>query len=179
MASGNLGAVQLLATSVLTAGYLLINRRSRTPVLSPSDKRGTPDANSACEPELEAAWANARDLIGSAEIEPAQRACERYLTAIRGRALLDPADHDLSLLIRRHVPALVQETRALMAFATANARDRLKAELVANLMMVAVEAEARTAAIATSTSDRLRVRQLRFASQFEGRVPNGNLRHQS
>lgn len=108
------------------------------------------------------AWATASGLAPRAGLAIAERACARVIELTKRDGAIDPEFIDLATTLRRHVPALVDETEELLARADRSERRIVVDELVADLIQLGEQASELEARQGLSVRERLAVRRARL-----------------
>lgn len=117
---------------------------------------------------LSAAWDKASQLALQSDLSRPRLHCARFLAAFEAEVDCDPANVELAMFIRRHVPGLVDETQAVLHDAVPEEREALLAALVADLKQLGEEACDASERRSGMASERLRIRRSHFARRREG-----------
>lgn len=115
------------------------------------------------------AWTTACALAPTASLETARDASMQVLALSRAHALVDPDILDCATILRRHVPALVSETEALIATLSCDERSGAIRELVADLRALGAQAADVLARRKAGVREKLAVRRARLFG-MEGMV---------
>ena len=114
------------------------------------------------------AWATANQLAPRAGLAAAEQACTRVIELTKHDGANDLEVIDLATTLRRHVPALVDETEELLATADRSERRIAVDELVADLIRLGEQASKLAARKGLSVRERLAVRRARlFGARVE------------
>ena len=122
---------------------------------------------------LAAAWNAASLLAPQSDLQKMREACARFLATFEAEADCDPANVELAVFIRRHVPSLVEDTQAVLRGASQEKREALVTGLVADLRQLgqeATDASERRSAIARNRLD-IRRSHLARRRQVQGILP--------
>ncbi len=109
------------------------------------------------------AWDDALRMAPGEALGDDREICARFLASFEATADIDPAATDLATFIRRHVPGLVAETRAVVEGAERDEQCEAIAAMVANLRQVTGDARAALASRHVTARERLGARRIRFA----------------
>ena len=116
---------------------------------------------------LSVAWDSASKLAPQRDLRRSRNACARFLAAFEAEADCDPANVELAVFIRRHVPSLVEDTQAALHNVAPEEREALVAGLVADLMQLGHEASDVSERRAAMARERLDIRRSHLARRRE------------
>lgn len=108
------------------------------------------------------AWATACALAPKASLETAKDASMRVLALSATDGMVDPEVLERATVLRRHVPALVSETEALIATLSRAERSGAIKELVADLRALGVQAAELLSRQESGVREKLAVRRTRL-----------------
>jgi hypothetical protein len=114
---------------------------------------------------LSTAWADAQRLAPRDALDEDRNACAKFLASFAASADCDPAAIELATMIRRHVPALVSETHAVVDGANEEERSEIIDAMVADLRQVGIDARAALADQHLAARERLGIRRNLFAAR--------------
>ncbi len=115
--------------------------------------------------ELGSAWEEAQRLAPRDALDEDRNACAKFLASFTASADCDPAAIELATTIRRHVPGLVSETRAVVNGANEHERREVIKTLIADLRQVGSDARAALAGQHILARERLGIRRTLFAAR--------------
>lgn len=157
--TGSLVAVLTFIPASLFIGRLRASSRSRK--VGPHSRDVVRPASTPLDP-YSRAWATASRLAPRAGLATAEQACTRVIELTKRDGAIDPEVIDLATTLRRHVPALVDETEELLATADRSERRMAVEELVADLFRLAELASELAARQGLNVRERLVVRRARL-----------------
>ncbi len=154
----------LTATVLFLPTLLLVNRwRSAFAFSSPSTKATLSEECSLVPLDEHArAWSTARNFAQSGALDSAYDASVRLLEIVDRRGSIDPELIELAVMLRRHVPALVDETERAIATATTNERRTAEAALVGDLQRLGAHASTLLRQRSAQAKEKLAVRRARL-----------------
>lgn len=112
---------------------------------------------------LSSAWDNASRLAPNYTLSTSREACAHFLARFEAEADCEPENVDLAVFIRRQVPALVDETQAVLNNIGRQERGNAIAGMVASLKQLGKEAAAKSERHSLLAEERLHLRQSHFA----------------
>ena len=115
---------------------------------------------------LSAAWDKASRLASENALGKPRKACARFLKVFEAEADCDPGSVELAMFIRRHVPALVDDTRAVLHAASSQEGEGAVAGMVAALKQLGEEAAAASERRSAHARERLSLRRDHFARRY-------------
>lgn len=115
------------------------------------------------EVRLSAAWDTASRLASGTVLDQSRTSCARFLANFEAEADCDPRNVDLAVFIRRQVPALIDDTQAVLHNASPEEREETIAALVAALEQLGQEAAAVSERRSAHAMERLDLRRNHFA----------------
>ena len=163
--TGSLASVLTFIPALLFVGRLRSSSRSRK--MGPHSREAVRPASTPLDP-YSRAWATANQLAPRAGLAGAEQACTRVIELTKHDGAIDPEVIDLATTLRRHVPALVDETEELLATADRSECRIAVEELVADLVRLGQQASELAARKGVSVRERLAVRRARlFGARVE------------
>ena len=157
--TGSLVAVLTFIPASLFVGCQRASSRYRK--VGPHSRDTVRPASTPLDP-YSRAWATANLLAPRAGLATAEQACARVIELTKRDGAIDPEVIDLATTLRRHVPALVDETEQLLATADQSERRIAVEELVANLIRLGEQASELAGRQGLSVRERLAVRRARL-----------------
>ena len=157
--TGVLIAVLTFIPASLFVGCQRASSRSRK--VGPHSRGAVRPASTPLDPHS-CAWATANRLAPRAGLATAEQACARVIELTKRDSAIDPEVIDLATTLRRHVPALVDETEELLATADRSERRVAVEELVADLVQLAEQASELATRQGLNVRERLVVRRARL-----------------
>lgn len=119
--------------------------------------------------ELASAWDEAARLLPGGGLEPSREACARFMAAAAAEPTLDASVIELTVLIRKQVPGLVGDTRAVIALAEAGQADDAIASFIRELRALGDEAVMALVEMRAHAGERLSIWQSHLRSRRTAR----------
>lgn len=111
---------------------------------------------------LQGAWEDAMRLSPDTRLDASREACARFLKAAASEPLPDAATTELAVLIRKHLPGLVADTRAVLEFADQIEAKQVIGSMLDELQAFGDEATEALAAMQRQAQDQLSIRKGRL-----------------
>lgn len=115
--------------------------------------------------KLATAWRDAENLTGSSILGEPREACAQFLASFEKTDDYDLQAIDLTTFIRRHVPGIVSDTKAVLDGADAVERHEAMAAMVTELQSLGQDARQALSRRHLAARERLDIRRSRFAAR--------------
>lgn len=124
--------------------------------------------------KLATAWLDAENLAGRSILGEPREACAQFLAAFEKADDCDLQAIELATLIRRHVPGIVSDTKAVLDGADAVERLEALAAMVTELQSLGHDAQEAFSRRHLAARERLDIRRSRFAARASEQGQSGS-----